>query len=83
MNLQDTIKQMTGKDLNEDEAKQFAIDQFGVLAAHIRSRPRKPTYEELTDCLRSCHAYIMLNRPRLELPQCAIQANELLLKLKP
>jgi hypothetical protein len=36
MNLQQTVSKILGKEVTTEEAKQFANDQFGILATYLR-----------------------------------------------
>lgn len=58
-------------DATETEMKAWALNQVQMMTA--------PTYNELIDALRSCHAWIVLNTT--EMPVCGVKANELLLKV--
>lgn len=45
MNLQETVSLILGKQVSIEDAKDFAHNQFGTLAAHIRNNSEKPTYK--------------------------------------
>ncbi len=38
MNLQQTVSTIQGQAVTEEEAKEFALNQFGVLSAFIRNK---------------------------------------------
>lgn len=38
MNLQQTVSKILGKQVSLEEAKEFANNQFGVLAAYLKSK---------------------------------------------
>lgn len=49
MNLQETVSKLLNKDVSIEEAKDFALDQFGVLTAYIKSQQNKNGYYQIVD----------------------------------
>lgn len=55
MNLQDTVSVILKKEVTEEEAKRFANDQFGVLAAYLKE-DLKQENEKLKKSLKEVRA---------------------------
>ena len=51
MNLQDTVAKILGKEVTVEEAKTFAQDQFGTLAAYIKNPPVVISDERVTETM--------------------------------
>lgn len=51
MNLSKTVEAILGRPVTLEEAKDFANDQFGMLSAHLRQRP-KSYYPALSEARR-------------------------------
>lgn len=51
MNLQETVSKILGKEVTVEEAKTFAQDQFGTLAAYIKNPPIVISDERVTEAM--------------------------------
>jgi len=50
MNLQETVSKILGREVSTEEAKDFALNQFGVLTSYLRKPKEYRVYVLDADC---------------------------------